>query len=55
MIKRMEDDEAFNVDVVLAILIGIQFTRLVFALEVNRTFGPMVKILESMIVDIFHP
>lgn len=52
LIRRMEDDEAFNVDLILALLIGIQFTRLVFALEVNRTFGPMVKILGSMIVDI---
>lgn len=52
MISRMQQDSTFNIKIVLAVLITIQFIRLVFALEVNRTFGPMIKILGSMIVDI---
>ena len=52
IISRMENDSGFNLKVVLAILLAIQFTRLVLALQVSRTFGPMVKILASMLVNV---
>ena len=31
---------------------GIQLTRLVFSLQVTKTFGPMIKILGSMLVSV---
>ena len=52
IISRMQDDNDFNIKFVLAILLAIQYIRLVLALQVSRTFGPMVKILTSMIVDV---
>ena len=51
-LQRMENDEAFNIKVVLALLIAFQFGRLVLAFQVSRTFGPMVKILGSMLYDV---
>jgi len=52
IIERMENDESFNIKVTLALLLAIQYIRLVIALQVSRTFGPMVRILRSMILDI---
>ena len=49
----MDDDDSFNLKVTLAILLAIHYTRLVVSLQVSRTFGPMVKILKSLIIDIF--
>ena len=53
IIQRMEDDDSFNIKVTLAILLAIHYTRLVVSLQVSRTFGPMVRILKSLIIDIF--
>ena len=53
IIQRMDDDDSFNLKVTLAILLAIHYTRLVVSLQVSRTFGPMVKILKSLIIDIF--
>jgi hypothetical protein len=52
IIQKMKDDNGFNIKVTLAILLALQFTRLVLSLQVSRTFGPMVKILLSMGVDL---
>ena len=52
IITRMNKDSHFNLKIVLGILVGIQFTRFIIALQVSRTFGPMVKILISMIVNL---
>ena len=50
--SRMINDPAFDILVVLAILISVQFARLLFSLQVNRNIGPMVKILGSMFIDV---
>lgn len=52
IIQRMEDDHSFNIKVTLALLLAIHYTRIIISLQVSRTFGPMVRILKSMIVDI---
>ena len=51
-IKRMEDDGAFNIRVTLALLIALHYIRLVLAMQVSRIFGPMVKIMQSLMVNI---
>jgi Polycystin cation channel len=48
----MNEDTSFDILVILAILISIQFARLLFSLQVNRNIGPMVKILGSMFIDV---
>ncbi|CAI2387514.1 unnamed protein product [Moneuplotes crassus] len=53
-IQRMRDDDVFNFKAAIAIPVSLQFARLVYALQVNRTFGPMVKIITSMIVDVIR-
>ena len=50
--KLMSDDDQFNINYVLATLMGLQFTRLILSLQVSKTFGPMVKILGSMLLDV---
>ena len=52
IINRMQIDQTFNIKITLASLISIQFTRLVFSLQVSKTFGPMVKILGSMLLNV---
>lgn len=52
IIERMEDDSSFDIQVILAILASIQFVRLLISLEVSRTFGPMIKILGTMFMDV---
>ena len=51
LIERMEASKIFGLNYILAILVSIQFMRLVSTLQVSRTFGPMVKTLGSMLVD----
>ena len=50
--KGCKNDSLFNIKVCLATNIALQFTRLVFSLQVSKTFGPMVKILGSMLLDV---
>ena len=52
IIQRMIDDNKWNYKVSTAIPVSIQFARLVYALQVNRTFGPMVKILMTMMMNL---
>jgi len=52
LISRMEQADLFDIRYILSILIAFQFMRLIFTLQVSRTFGPMVKILLSMLMDI---
>jgi len=54
IIQRMRDDDSWNYKVSIALPVALQFARLVYALQVNRTFGPMVKIISSMIVDVMR-
>ena len=52
VISRMGSDNYFNLHLFIALLTGAQFARLVFAMRVSRVFGPMVKILGSMLLDL---
>ena len=52
IITRMNTDANFNIKIVLALLIALQYARFIIALQVSRTFGPMVKILTSMIINL---
>ena len=52
LIYRMQIDNTFNINIVIATIMGIQLTRLVFSLQVTKTFGPMIKILGSMLVSV---
>lgn len=54
VIQRMKDDPNWNYRISIAVPVSIQFARLVYALQVNRTFGPMVKIITSMIFDVIR-
>ena len=48
----MSDDKQFDINFVLATLMGLLFTKLILSLQVSKTFGPMVKILGSMLLDV---
>lgn len=50
--NRMATAKFFEIRYTLSILSAIQLTRLVFSLQVSRTFGPMVKILFSMMKEL---
>ena len=52
LINNMQLDNTFNINIVIALTMGIQLTRLVFSLQVTKTFGPMIKILGSMLVSV---
>lgn len=52
IINRMQTDKAFDIKYIVAILTGIQFTRILLSLRANRTFGPMVKTVSSMFYDL---
>ena len=52
VIDRMNNDNYFNIKLWNASNIALQFTRVVFSLQVSKTFGPMVKILGSMLLDV---
>ena len=52
VIERMNEDNSFDIQVILTLLVSIQFLRLLISLEVSRTFGPMIKILGTMFVDV---
>ena len=43
VIERMNEDNSFDIQVILTLLVSIQFLRLLISLEVSRTFGPMIK------------
>ena len=48
----MNDDTKFDINIILATLMGLLFTKLILSLQVSKTFGPMVKILGSMLLDV---
>ena len=52
IIQRMNDAAYFNLKIWNAANIALQFSRLVFSLQVSKTFGPMVKILASMLLNV---
>ncbi|CAI2387331.1 unnamed protein product [Moneuplotes crassus] len=52
IIARMDKESLFDIRYTLSILMTIQLTRLLFTLQVSRTFGPLVKILVSMLMDV---
>lgn len=52
LVERIRTNSGFNEKAVIATLLAIQYIRFVLALQVSRTFGPMVKILGSMLVDV---
>lgn len=52
IIDRMDGDSEFSLELSVAVLTSIQYARMIFALQMSRTFGPMVKILGNMLVDL---
>lgn len=45
-------NNVFRFDILLAFVAGMFWIKVFFLLKLTRTFGPMVKIILSMIVDI---
>jgi len=43
---------AFKFDILLASIIGFFWLKIFFLLRLTRTFGPMIKIIQAIIVDI---
>lgn len=52
IIDRIRNATDFSLEIFVAALTGIQFTRIIFALQMSRVFGPMVKILGNMLIDL---
>ncbi|CAI2382176.1 unnamed protein product [Moneuplotes crassus] len=52
IIDRIKDDDYFDLELAIAFLTSIQYTRMIFALQMSRIFGPMVKILGNMLIDL---
>lgn len=52
IIDRIEGDSYFHLELSVAFLTSIQYARMIFALQMSRVFGPMVKILGNMLVDL---
>ena len=52
LIYNMQIDNTFHINIIIATTMGIQLTRLVFSLQVTKTFGPMIKILGRMLVSV---
>ena len=52
IIDRIDQDDYFHLELTVAVLTSIQYTRMIFALQMSRIFGPMVKILGNMLVDL---
>jgi len=52
IIDRMDTDSSFHLELLVALLTSIQYGRMIFALQMSRIFGPMVKILGNMLVDL---
>lgn len=42
----------FKFDILLAAIIGFFWLKIFFLLRLTRTFGPMIKIIQAIIVDI---
>ena len=52
IIQRMDNDSSFDIQVILAFIVSMQFLRFLLSLQVSRTFGPMIKILGNMFMDV---
>ena len=46
------EDSSFRFDILLAFVSGMFWLKVFFLLKLTRTFGPMVKIIISMLADI---
>ena len=45
-------DSSFRFDILLAIHTGFLWLKVMLLLKLTRTFGPLIKIVQSMLVDI---
>lgn len=52
IIDRISNDKYMKINLLIALLTGIQFTRIIFALQISRIFGPMIKIIGRMLLDL---
>mmetsp|Transcript_5224 Transcript_5224/g.6165 ORF Transcript_5224/g.6165 Transcript_5224/m.6165 type:complete len:437 (+) Transcript_5224:1772-3082(+) len=52
IIDRMTHDSTFNIKITVALLNGIQFTRILIAIKSHRILGPMIKTISSMFYDL---
>ena len=52
IIDRINSDPYFHLELTVAVLTSVQYARMIFALQMSRIFGPMVKILGNMLVDL---
>ena len=52
MIDRIESDTYMNINLLISLLTGFQFARIIFALQISRIFGPMIRIIFKMLVDL---
>ena len=52
MIDRIESDRYMNINLLIALLTGLQFARIIFALQISRIFGPMIRIIFKMLLDL---
>jgi hypothetical protein len=52
IIDRQSTDSEFDLELAVAVLTSIQYARMIFALQMSRIFGPMVKILGNMLIDL---
>lgn len=52
--KIVEDiqTDTFRFDILLAVVTGLFWLKIFFLLKLTRTFGPMIKIIMSMLKDL---
>jgi hypothetical protein len=50
--ENISSDPSVNIYIILAILIAFQWSRSIYAFQVTRFFGPLIKILFSMFEDL---
>jgi hypothetical protein len=52
VIENIFGDEYINIYILITIIIAIQWVRAISAFYVSRFFGPLIKILANMLIDL---
>ena len=52
IIGRVTGDDYMKVQIPIAIIVGIQWARVFFVFQASKYFGPLIKILSWMLIDV---
>ena len=52
IINKMTNDNDMKVQILIALIVGVQWARVFFVFQASKYFGPLIKILSWMLIDV---